>query len=97
MSLFSFTRGVHEIGTAFLFACLPCRHGHIDEHIFEKDSISRCRIVDQHVRHRADDLIVLNDGGAAHECGQEGTTVFYRKFMKIFAKNTRISIILAYF
>ena len=44
----------------------PRRHGHIDEHIFEEDSISRCRIVDENVRHRADDLIILNDGRARH-------------------------------
>ena len=53
------------IGMILLFSS-PRRNGHIDEHIFEKDSIARCRIVDEDVGHRADELTVLNDGRAAH-------------------------------
>ena len=60
-------------------------------------AFARCGGVDEGVGDRADELAVLNDGAARHECGQVGTTVFYKKFMKISAKNTRISIILAYF
>ena len=69
------------IGMILLFSS-PRRNGHIDEHIFEEDSISRCRIVDQHVRHRADQLAVLNNRRAAHECGQEGTTKFNGNLIK---------------
>ena len=47
------------------------------EHILNKYSVARGGIVDEHVRYRADQLAVLNDRRAAHECGQEGTTVFY--------------------
>ena len=31
----------------------------------------------------ADKLAVLDDGGAAHECGQGGTTVFCKIFIKL--------------
>ena len=67
------------IGMILLFSS-PRRHGHIDEHIFEEDSVARGRIVDEDVRHRADDLAVLDNRASAHECGQEGTTVFNKKF-----------------
>ena len=33
--------------------------------------------------YRADQLAVLYDGGARHECGQVGTTVFYKIFIKL--------------
>ena len=48
------------IGMILLFSS-PRRHGHIDEHIFEEDSIPRGGIVDEDVGHRADELAVLND------------------------------------
>ena len=55
------------------------RHGHLRsvEHIFDEDSVAACGVVYKHVGHRAHELAVLDDGGARHECGQEGTTVFY--------------------
>ena len=46
------------------------------EHIFNKNAVSRGGGVDEDVGDSADELAVLNDGGAAHECGQVGTTVF---------------------
>ena len=44
----------------FCRRCLRCI-----QHIFNEDSITSCRIIDQNVCDRADDLIVLNDGRAA--------------------------------
>ena len=35
------------------------------------------------MRECADQLAVLDNGAAAHECGQEGTTVFYKIFIKL--------------
>ena len=57
------------IGMILLFSS-PRRHGHIDEHIFDEDSISRCRIVYKNVCYCSDELAVLDDGRARHECGQ---------------------------
>ena len=34
------------------------------------------------MRHRADELAVFDDGRAAQECGQVGTTVFNEKITK---------------
>ena len=50
------------------------------QHIFNKNPVPLGRIIDHYVRHRADELAVLDDGRSAHECGQEGTTVFNKKF-----------------
>ena len=55
----------------------PRRHSRRAEHIFYKYSISHRGIVDHNVGDRADELAVLDDGRAAHEYGQVGTTVFY--------------------
>jgi len=49
---------------------LPQRLGDIGKHIFDKDPVPRGRVADQHVRDRPHELAVLNDGRAAHECGQ---------------------------
>ena len=43
---------------------------HIRQHIFNKDPVPDSRIIYHNVRHRADELAVLNDGAARHECGQ---------------------------
>ena len=51
------------------------------QHIFDKDAVAAGGVVDHNVSHRADKLAVLNDGRARHECGQVGTTVFYKKFI----------------
>ena len=55
-----------------LLALRRLRHGHLHggEHILDEDAISRGGIVDEDVGHRAHELAVLNDGGAAQECGQ---------------------------
>ena len=63
--------------------CCPCLwHLRRGQHIFNKYAVSRGRIVYQNVRHRAHYLAVLDDGAAAHECVQEGTTLFNEKFTK---------------
>ena len=58
------------------------RHGHLRRihHILNEYPVPRRRVVDENVGHRSDQLAVLNDGGARHECGQVGTTVFYGLF-----------------
>ena len=43
-----------------------------------KNAVSRCRIVDENVRDSPHELTLLNDWRAAHECGQEETTRFYK-------------------
>ena len=65
-----------------IFALRRPRHGKIDsgEHIFDKNSVSRGRVIDQHVGDCSHQLAVLDDRAAAHECVQVGTTVFYKKF-----------------
>ena len=58
------------------------------EHIFNKYSVPGCRIVYQHVRHRADELSVFDAGRATRECGQVGTTnfsVFIFLYRKLFS------------
>jgi hypothetical protein len=40
------------------------------EHIFDKNPIPPCRIVDENVRNRANDFFILNDGRARQVCGQ---------------------------
>ena len=67
---------------------LSRHHRHIDQHVFKEDSVPRGGIVDQHVRDRADELAVLDDGRARHECGQERTT----KFVSFFIVSTAIFI-----
>ena len=51
------------------------------EHILDEYSVTRCGVVDHNVRDGADELAVLDDGAARHECVQVGTTVFNKKFI----------------
>ena len=44
--------------TAFLFCCL--------EHIFDKDAVTAARIINENMRHRANELAILEDRAAAH-------------------------------
>ena len=53
-------------------------------HILNENPVSRGRIVDQHVGHRAHELAVLKDRAARQECGQSKTTNFNSIFMKFF-------------
>ena len=53
------------------------------QHILNKDPVPRRRVADHHVGHSADELAVLDDGRARHECSQEGTTLFNGKFTKM--------------
>ena len=53
------------------------------EHIFDENSVALGGVVDHYVGDGADQLPVLNDRGARHECGQGGTTVFYKIFIKL--------------
>ena len=59
-------------------------HLRCGEHIFNENSIPRCRIVYKNVGDGSNDLAVLNDGRAGQVCGQEGTTLFNEKFIKLF-------------
>ena len=52
------------------------------KHIFNKYAIPHRRIVYHNVGDRADELAVLNDGRAAQECGQVGTTVLFKEDIK---------------
>ena len=52
---------------------LPRQQRHIDQHILGEDAVARRGIVDQHVRHRAHELAILNDRAARQECGGERT------------------------
>ena len=68
---------------------LPLRrslHRHLRriQHILNENSVPRCGIVDHNVGDCADKLTVLDYRRAAHECGQVGTTVFNKKFIKDF-------------
>ena len=58
---------------------LSCEIAHLIQHILNKYAVSGGRIVDQHVGDGTDELAVLHDGRAAHECGQERTTKFTKK------------------
>ena len=53
------------------------QHGHADDHILDKYSVHYGGVIDHHVCHRSYELAVLNDGRAAHECGQVGTTFLF--------------------
>ena len=58
-----------QIGTTFLFDPGLRRLFHRNlrgvEHVFNENPVPRCRIVDENVGDGADELSVLNDGGAA--------------------------------
>ena len=92
MSLYDSLVECVQIGTTFLLNLWlrrPLRlHLRRVEHILNENAVPRCRIIDEHVRYRADELAVLDNRATAHECGQEGTTVFYKNFTEISAKNT---------
>ncbi len=61
-----------------LIILLSDRHGHTDKHIFRKNTVAHGGIVDENMGHGADELAVLNDGGAAHNGVNIGTTDFLR-------------------
>ena len=65
-------------GQQFISFCIfsPRQQRHINQHVFGKDAVARGGVVDQHVGDRSHNLVVLNDGGAAQECGQYRTTIF---------------------
>ena len=50
--------------------CLCRGHLRCGEHIFNKNAVAFRGVAHHNVRDRADELAVLNDGGAGHECGQ---------------------------
>jgi len=53
---------------AFWFLCRQLAH--LIQHIFNKYTVSRFRIVDKHVGHRSHELAVLDDRATTQECGQ---------------------------
>ena len=44
------------------------------KHIFRKDGVALGGIIDQHVGNSTDELTVLDNGTAAHECVKQDTT-----------------------
>ena len=64
-----------------------CQISHLIQHILNENSISHCRIIDEDVGDRADNLAVLNNRRAAHEGVQVGTTFLNGKFTKITEKS----------
>ena len=59
-------------------AIRPCHVFLFDrfQHIFDEDSIPGGWVINEHMGHSSYELSVLNDGRAAHKCGQERTTNF---------------------
>ena len=43
---------------------------HLREHILNKDAVAAGGVRDHHVGDRANELAILDDGGAAQVCGQ---------------------------
>ena len=52
------------------------------EHILNENAVARGGVADEDVGDGADELSVLDDGAAAHECGQERTTVLLKEDIK---------------
>ena len=65
---------------------------HIHQHILNEDAIARGEAIDQNVGDCSHDFVVLNDGGAAHECGQVRTTNFVIFSIKFFAASSSSSV-----
>ena len=76
------------------FSLRSLRHGHLCgvQHIFNENAVAARGVVDHDVRYRADELAVLDDGGAGHECGQERTTKFVIFFIKFLASSISSSV-----
>ena len=64
----------------FYLICLRPGHACGGEHVFNKNPVAAGGVADHHMSDCTDELAVLHDGRATHECGQEGTTVFNKKF-----------------
>ena len=88
----SFDMRVHIFVLLIQLGCNICQHHkililaadlvlHRIEHIFDKNAVALCGIVDHDVGDRTDELTVLNDGRAAQECAQVGITFFNKKFI----------------
>ena len=52
------------------FFVLPRQLSHLGEHILNENAVSCGGIVYENVGYRSDELTVLYDGRARHECGQ---------------------------
>ena len=55
------------------------------EHVFDEDAVADCGVVDEDVGDGADELAVLDDGTAGHECVKCRTKLF-SIFSDIFLK-----------
>ena len=53
------------------------------QHIFDEDAVPRGGVVDEDMGDGSDQLAILHDGRAAHECVQVRTTVFNGKLIKL--------------
>ena len=45
------------------------------EHVLNKYAVSSRRVIDENVGDSSNELAILNDWAAAHECVQVGTTI----------------------
>ena len=59
------------------FFVLPREVAYLIQHILNKYAVALGGVVYRDVSHRSNELSVLDNWRAAHECGQEGTTHFY--------------------
>ena len=68
---------------------------HLPQHILNENAVPCGGVVYKHVGDRSDKLAVLNNGAAAHECGQEGTTAFHGHFEEKFlsVENKKLIVI----
>lgn len=80
-----------ELGCVFHFLFLYhalCRF----EHILSEDAVAAGGIVHQHVGDGADELAILYDRRAAHECVKWDTTTIFEVFLCVFYLKIRILI-----
>jgi len=64
---------------ASAFLCGLCRPG---EHSVDKNAVARGGVADEHMGDGAYQQAILHNGGAAQECCQVGTTLFFIKSLK---------------
>ena len=59
----------------FSIVIQPCLHR--IQHIFDEDAVAARGVIDQNVGDGADELAVLEDGTAGHECVKIGPKFFH--------------------
>ena len=68
------------------------RHLRRAQHILNENTVACGRSVDKDMGDGTDELAVLDNGRAAHECGQEGTTLFNEKFTNTAESNQTVTL-----